>query len=309
MMQQMPNWDLYWTFLHVIRHGSLSAAARELGLTQPTVGRHIDTLEDLIGAQLFTRSPNGLLATDAALELQPYAAAMAANAAALVRLATAHRDAVEGTVRIGASEVIGTEVLPQILAPLLVTYPALHIELSASDTVENLLNREVDIAVRMAEPTQEALLVRNVGDISLGLYAHRAYLARYGVPRTLAELKNHRLIGFDRQTAFIRSIEKRFPMSHELKFSYRTDNNLAQLAAIRSGIGIGICQDSLGQANPDLVRLLPGAFSIVLPTWIAMHENLRSSHRFRLIFDTLIRGMLAHIELASGKKVQGPLAF
>ncbi|MDA4629786.1 LysR substrate-binding domain-containing protein, partial [Escherichia coli] len=144
---------------------------------------------------------------------------MAANAAALVRLATAQRDAVEGTVRIGASEVIGTEVLPQILAPLLETYPALHIELSASDTVENLLNREVDIAVRMAEPTQEALLVRNVGGISLGLYAHRAYLARYGAPRTLAELKNHRLIGFDRQTAFIRSVEKRFPMSYELKFS------------------------------------------------------------------------------------------
>jgi DNA-binding transcriptional LysR family regulator len=308
-MQQMPNWDLYWTFLHVIRHGSLSAAARELGLTQPTVGRHIDTLEDLIGAQLFTRSPNGLLATDAALELQPYAAAMAANAAALVRLATAQRDAVEGTVRIGASEVIGTEVLPQILAPLLETYPDLHIELSASDTVENLLNREVDIAVRMAEPTQEALLVRNVGGISLGLYAHRAYLARYGAPRTLAELKNHRLIGFDKQTAFIRSVEKRFPMPHELKFSYRTDNNLAQLAAIRSGIGIGICQDSLGQANPDLVCLLPDAFSIILPTWIAMHENLRSSHRFRLIFDTLIRGMLAHIELASGRKVQGPPAF
>ncbi|MCZ0310081.1 LysR family transcriptional regulator, partial [Escherichia coli] len=104
----------------------------------------------------------------------------------------------------------------------------------------------------------------------------------------------------------IRSVEKRFPMSYELKFSYRTDNNLAQLAAIRSGIGIGICQDSLGQANPDLVCLLPGAFSIMLPTWIAMHENLRSSHRFRLIFDTLIRGMLAHIELASSRKMQGP---
>jgi DNA-binding transcriptional LysR family regulator len=303
-MQQIPNWDLYSTFLHVIRHGSLSAAARELGLTQPTVGRHIDTLEEVIGAQLFTRSPNGLLATDVALELQPYAAAMAANAAALVRLATAQRDKVEGTIRIGASEVIGVEVLPRILAPLLDTYPALHIELSASDTVEDLLNREVDIAVRMAEPSQDALLVRSVGSIPLGLYAHRTYLARCGTPRTLAELKTHRLIGFDRQTAFTRSIEKRFPIPQEVEFSYRADNNLVQLAAIRAGIGIGICQDGLAVADPDLVCVLPGALQIMLPTWIAMHENLRSSHRFHLVFDTLVKGMLAYIEQTSRSKAQ-----
>ncbi|QND54822.1 LysR family transcriptional regulator (plasmid) [Phyllobacterium sp. 628] len=305
-MEQAPNWDLYWTFLHVLREGSLSAAARELGLTQPTVGRHIDTLEQMIGAQLFTRSPHGLLATDVALELQPYAAAMAANAAALVRMASAQHDKVEGTIRIGASEVIGVEVLPGIIAQLLNTYPALHIELSASDTVEDLLNREVDIAVRMAEPSQDALLVRNVGSIPLGLYAHSAYIARYGTPRTVADLKKHRLIGFDRQTAFVRAIEKRFPVTQELKFIYRTDSNLAQLAAIRAGIGIGICQDGLAQDNPELIHLLPDQFSIGLPTWIAMHENLGSSHRFRLVFETLINGMLGYIKKTAATKPGRP---
>ncbi|MBB4235526.1 LysR family transcriptional regulator [Rhizobium esperanzae] len=290
-MSTEPNWDFYRSFLTVLQHGSLSAAARELGLTQPTIGRHVDALELAIGAELFIRSPNGLLPTDAALALKPYAETLAATAAALLRTASGQRQHVAGTVRVSASEVIAVEVLPRIFGPLQETHPELQIELSASDTIEDLVNREADIAVRMAEPQQDALVVRRIGDIPLGFHAHRRYLERHGIPETIADLANHRLIGFDRQTAYVRMVMKRYPVPEGIKFSYRTDSNLAQLSAIRAGVGIGICQTGLARENPDLVHILPDAFEIPLGTWVVMHESLKTSPRCRATFDALVGGL------------------
>ncbi|ANM05306.1 LysR family transcriptional regulator protein [Rhizobium phaseoli] len=290
-MDSEPSWDFYRSFLTVLQHGSLSAAARELELTQPTIGRHVDALERAIGAELFTRSPSGLLPTDAALALKPYAETLAATAAALLRTASSQRERVAGTIRISASEVIAVEVLPAILGPLQDAHPELQIELSASDAIEDLVNREADIAVRMAEPQQDALVVRRIGDIPLGFHAHRRYLERYGIPQSVADLANHRLIGFDRQTAYVRLVMKRYPVPDGIKFAYRTDSNLAQLAAIRAGVGIGLCQIGLARENPDLVHLLADAFNIPLGTWVAMHESLKSSPRCRVTFDTLVNGL------------------
>ncbi len=298
-MDSEPNWDFYRTLLAVLQHGSLSAAARELGLTQPTIGRHIDALEEAIGARLFVRSTNGLIATDAALELKPYAETLAATSAALLRTASGHRERVAGTVRISASEVIGVEVLPSIIAPLMEAHPDLDIELSASDTVEDLLSRAADIAIRMAEPTQEALVVRRIGDIPLGFHAHRRYLERNGTPRTLADLCAHRLVGFDRQTAYVRTMVKRFPLADDLSFGFRTDSTLAQLSAIRAGLGIGICQTGLASRDPDLVHVLPQAFQIPLGTWAVMHEGIRTSPRYRVTFDALVAGLTDYVRGAA----------
>jgi DNA-binding transcriptional LysR family regulator len=290
-MNVEPSWDFYRSFLIVLQQGSLSAAARELGLTQPTIGRHVDALEQAIGAELFTRSPNGLLPTDAALALKPYAETLAATAAALLRAASGQRESVAGTVRVSASEVIAVEVLPRILGDLQETYPELQIELSASDTIEDLVNREADIAVRMAEPQQDALVVRRIGDVPIGFHAHRRYLERHGIPQTMADLASHRLIGFDRQTAYVRMMTKRHPVAGGIKFAYRADSNLAQLSAIRAGVGIGLCQTGLARGNPDLVHVLQDAFSIPLGTWVAMHESLKTSPRCRATFDALVKGL------------------
>lgn len=298
-MNAEPRWDLYRTFLAVLDHGSLSAAARELGLTQPTVGRHVDALEQAIGAQLFTRSQSGLLPTEVARELRPYAASLAATSASLLRAASSTRDAVAGTVRISASEVVAVEVLPPILAALQDRHPALVIELSASDTVEDLLHREADLAVRMVEPAQAALVVRRIGAIPVGLFAHRRYLARHGTPRSTAELAAHRIISYDRQTAFVRAMAARYPIFRELAVAFRADNNLAQLAAIRAGAGIGACQVGIAARDPDLVRVLPRAFEAPLGTWVAMHENLKTSPRCRVTFDALVDGLTAYAAGAS----------
>ncbi|AYG66821.1 MULTISPECIES: LysR family transcriptional regulator [unclassified Rhizobium] len=290
-----PSWDFYRTFLAVQQHGSLSAAARDLGLTQPTVGRHIDALEKAVGAELFTRSQQGLLPTDTALALKPYAETLASTAAALLRAASGSKDKVSGTVRISASEVIGTEVLPPILAALQARYPELIIELSASDAVEDLLQREADIAVRMVAPAQEALLARHIGIITLGLFAHRSYVERHGKPTTLKELHRHKLIGFDRQTAYIRMMQKRYPMLDGVSFSFRSDNSIALHNALRAGIGISFYQIPLARRDASLVRLLP-EIELSLDTWIVMHENLKTSPRCRVTFDALVAGLLDYIK-------------
>ncbi|MDL2405129.1 LysR family transcriptional regulator [Rhizobium calliandrae] len=295
MTTSEPSWDFYRTFLAVLHHGSLSAAARDLGLTQPTIGRHIDALEQAVGSELFTRSQQGLLPTDAALALRPYAETLASTTAALLRAASGARDSISGTVRISASEVIGTEVLPPILADLQATHPDLTIELSASDNVEDLLQREADIAVRMVAPAQDALLARRIGIIPLGFFAHRNYLERYGEPKNISDLRRHKLIGFDRQTAFIRAMLKRYPMFEDISFAFKSDHSIVHHNALRAGIGIGFYQVPLAKRDEDLVRLLP-EIEISLDTWVAMHENLKTSPRCRVTFDALVTGLLDYVK-------------
>jgi DNA-binding transcriptional LysR family regulator len=283
-MEKTPNWDLYRSFLAVLEAGSLSAAARDLGLAQPTLGRHIEALEAAVGYALFVRSQHGYLPTEHALQLKPYAQALAATAGAFMRAASGKGDQARGTVRVTASEIVACEVLPPILAALHRQYPELQIELAVTNRPQDLLRREADIAVRMVRPSQEALVARRVGDIELGLHAHRDYLARRPAPVSLAELKHHAIIGYDHENAFIRSLRHHLGDLTRSMFSLRTDSDLAHLAAIRAGFGIGICQNAIAAREAALVRVLPGDFSFALETWVAMHEDLRDSKRCSVSF-------------------------
>lgn len=289
-----PDWAWYRSFLAVLDHGSLSAAARALGLTQPTLGRHIEQLEGALGLKLFVRSVDGYAPAEAAHELRPFAASIAANAAALRRAAASHGDGVRGTVRISASDVVGVEVLPPILARLRARHPALVVELVLSNAVDDLLRRQSDIAVRHVQPSQDALLARRTGGIELGLYAHRDYLAAHGTPRTLDELEGHALLGADGDSPLVRSLQARFPMFERSRTALRTDNNLAYLAMIRAGYGIGLCQSALALRDPALVRVLRAECSVVLDTWVAMHADLRATPRCAVTFAALAEGMNEH---------------
>ena len=289
-----PNWDLYRSFLAVLDAGSLSGAARDLGLAQPTLGRHIDALEASLGFALFVRSRHGFVPTEQAMQLRPYAAALAATADALLRAASSQAGEARGTVRITASEVIGCEVLPPIISALHERYPELHIELALSDRAQDLLKREADITVRMVQPVQEALIARRAGHVELGLHAHRDYLARRGTPATLAALREHTLIGYDHESAFIRAMKHHLGGLTRAMLTVRADSNMAQLAFIRAGFGIGICQSAIAARDPALVRLLPDAFAIRLDTWIVMHEDLRESKRCAVVFAALADGLSSY---------------
>lgn len=294
------DWDFYRSFLEVLREGSLSGAARALGLTQPTVGRHVDAIEARVGVSLFVRTQHGLSPTKAALALRPYVESMESTSAAFLRVATSQGAGVRGAVRVSASEIIAVEVLPPILAGLRETHPELAIELVASDRMENLLQREADIAVRMFPPTQDVLVARRIGEIEVGLHAHRRYLDRAGVPANLDELVGHSLIGFDRETDFVRSMKPRVPWMDRKCLALRTDSHLAALAALRAGFGIGFCQVGVASRDKNLVRLFPGQVSIPLDTWVVMHEDMRDSPRCQVTFRALAEGLSRYID-ASGQ--------
>ena len=290
------EWELYRSLLAVFREGSLSAAARSLGMAQPTIGRHVAALETALGVALFTRSPAGLLPTEAALALRPLAQAMESTAAALERTAASYGEGVRGTVRVTASEVIGLEVLPAVMATLRERFPALKVELVLSNTVQDLLQREADVAVRMTPPAQGQLVARRVGAIELGLHASAAYLAGRGVPGSLGDLAGHALIGHDNATPPVRAALARWPQFRREHLAIRTDSDVAQLALIRAGAGIGICQCALARRSPDLVRVLPDAFALPLETWVTMHEDLRDSPRCRVTFDALVEALSRHAQ-------------
>ena len=290
-MNTEPSWDIYRTFAAVLREGSLSAAARVLGLTQPSVARHVEALEQAVGGTLFLRSQRGLSPTDLALSLQPYAEDLVATSAALLRTASASQGEIAGTVRITASEVVATEHLPPVLAAMRRRYPRLSIELVASDAVDDLLQRRADIAIRMVQPTQQALVARKLGVIQLGLYAHRDYLDLHGVPKSIADLADHDLIGVDSRDTFSRTVLNALPSLDHADFALRVDKGVVQLAAIRAGFGIGICQVAIARQDAMLERVLPEEFVFELPLWIVMHEDLRSTGRYRAVFDALVDGL------------------
>ena len=296
-----PDWHWYRSFLGVVEHGSLSAAARALGLTQPTMGRHIEGLESALGLKLFTRSVNGLAPTEAALELRPYAEGLATTAAALRRVASSHGSGVRGSVRLTASEIVGVEVLPPILAQLRRANPELSVELVLSNRLDDLMLRSADIAVRMVRPTQKALVARRIGGIELGLHATRGYLSAHGTPKTMADLARHTVIGFDRENDFIRRFQAQTGGLSRASFAFRADSDLAQLAALRAGYGIGVCQVAIARRDPTLVRVLPSTFRFTLDTWLAMHEDLRTSPRCAVTFAALATGLSAYVA-AAGKR-------
>jgi DNA-binding transcriptional LysR family regulator len=282
-----PGWELYRSFLAALRSGSLSGAARALKLTQPTIGRHIDELEKALDTALFTRSQHGLLPTEAAQALAPHAEVMAASAAALVRAASGTSQEIGGTVRLSASDVIGVEVLPPMLAGLRAQHPKLALELVVSDQIRDLLRRDVDLAVRNVRPTQSGLVAKKIGTVTLGLHAHRRYLEAHGVPRTPEDLSGHAVIGYDQETPVVRSLQAKGLRFSRAMFALRTDSSLAQLAAIRAGYGIGLCQVPLGRRDADLVHLLPKHFTFGLEIWLVMHKDLRGNPRMRVVFNHL----------------------
>jgi DNA-binding transcriptional LysR family regulator len=295
------GWELYRSFLAVLKEGSLSGAARGLGVAQPTIGRHIAALEKSLDLALFTRSPTGLLPTEAALALQTHAEAMASTAAALERAAASQGEGVRGVVRITASEIIGVEVLPNVLGRLHARYPDLEVELVLTNRVQDLLRREADIAVRMTPPRQENLVARRIGAVELGLYARRDYLERRGTPRNLTELAEHSIIGFDQVTAYLRTASKSLPAFSRDLFSLRSDSDLAQLALLRAGAGMGLCQVPIAKRSEGLVRILPRQISIALETWITMHEDLRGRPGCRAAFEALVAGLAEHVAAGSAR--------
>lgn len=281
------DWSKLQSFAAVAEHGSLSAAARALGGSQPTMSRHISTLEEDLGIRLFERTSEGLVLTSIGVELFEQAALMNAAAGQFSLLASGRSQNLKGSIRITASESFAIYALPEILAELRRSEPEIQIELVASDQTENLLKREADIAVRMYRPTQNDVFTRKVGELHLGMFASEAYLARAGVPKTLKDIMQHDVIGLDRSDEMIGGFKEAGLKVDRDFFAFRCDNNVVNVEMIRRGLGIGIIAVPLGRADATLRHLFPDAVRPTLPLWLTAHSELKSSLRVRRVYDFL----------------------
>ena len=189
--------------------------------------------------------------------------------------------------RITASEIIGGVVLPPILADFRALHPAVVIELALTNRNEDLLRRDADIAVRMVRPEQSALVARRIGVVAIGLFAHRRYAEAHGLPLTIEQIADHPLIGFDRDEVSLRSTEAENPFIRRERFAFRSDSDLAQLAALRAGFGLGGCQLGIAADAPELVPVLPDLVRFELEMWLVLHEDLRAIPRVRAMYDFL----------------------
>jgi DNA-binding transcriptional LysR family regulator len=283
------NWQLIPSFLAAQQHGSLLGAARALGISQPTVGRHVSQLEIALGTPLFERTGRGLIATPAALRLAEAARAMEAGAQTLVRGAQQAQTTLSGTVRISASQPVACCLLPKLLAQLRTEQPGIQIELVVSNALSDLLRREADIAIRLVRPTQPSLVARRIGHMTVAACAHRSYLAQRGVPQEPADLLQHALVGNDRVQDISRGFAAMgYPVGAE-QFALRTDDLIAYWAAVRAGLGIGFVAAYLLRDDPDIVAVLPDLPLPVAPVWLVVHREIRTSRRIRTVVDFLAR--------------------
>ncbi|MEW6020142.1 MAG: LysR substrate-binding domain-containing protein [Pseudomonadota bacterium] len=294
-----PDWNRLRSFALVVRHGSIARAAANSLSTQPTLSRHIRELEEELGLQLFTRSRTGLALTSLGTEIYEKTRLMSEAALGVMNLADGQSEEIGGSVRVAASVNIARHLLPGVLAPILIEHPQLAIELVASDAVENLLERDADIAVRMFQPEQQDLIARRLGELEVGMYATPAYLARRGTPATLADVLDHDFVGYDRQMMAIRGFREAGLAVQRDFFRFRCDDEGVAWELVRQGFGIGPAPVLFAQGERDLVRLFEDAHLRSLPVWLVAHAEVRTSARVRLVFDRLAEGIRKTLAVSS----------
>lgn len=288
---ELADWSLIQSFLAVAETGSLSAGARASGQSQPTLGRHIQTLEQTLGAVLFDRHARGLRLSETGEQMLPMAQAMRAAMNQITLTAAGRSQTLDGTVRITASVFASHHLLPPLLAHIRKVEPAITLELAPSDTTENLLFREADIAVRMYRPEQLDIVTRHVGDLGMGAYAARSYLKRIGHPQPLGDIRNYDLVGFDRNDLIIHTMNAMGWRVSRDDFAVRCDNQTTYWELVRAGCGIGFSQTSVGRGDPGVVELDFGVEIPSLPVWLAAHQVMRQTPRIRRVWDLLGDGL------------------
>ena len=283
----MLNWSLLQSFVAVAEFGSLSAAARAIELSQPTLSRHISELEKTLGYRLFDRASNGLNLSPEGKRLIKHANTMNDAAHRLVLQAGSKSETVSGTVRITASQMMASYVLPDILAELNKLEPNISIEVVASDKTENLLRREADIAIRMYRPTQDDVITRKVGELPLGMFASRTYVEAHGNQLSIEDLAKHRFIGYDRSTLIVDGFKRAGIEINRDFFAFRSDDQVVCWQMVIAGLGIGFNQRHLANSEPRVVEVQTDMIITPLPIWLTAHNELQHSSRVRFVYDFL----------------------
>ena len=285
------DWNQARAFLVTAEEGSLSAAARALGLTQPTLSRQVAGLEEALGVVLFERTSRALLLTQSGVELLAHFRMMGDAASRISLAATGQSDAVTGHVLISATNLMATQFLPPVLKKLRTTAPDLQIEIIASNELSDLRRREADIAIRHSRPTDETLFAKRLRDTKAHLFASKEYLDAVGRPKSLADLEKLTFVGFDQPEQRLGLMASRGVNLTTANFNFSTSSATLTLELVRQGFGIGILPVEVGAAYPELENP-PSAFEpISIETWLVAHRELKTNLRIRVVFDLLAKGI------------------
>ena len=292
------DWNRARAFLVTAEEGSLSAAARALGMAQPTLGRQVTTLEQELGVALFERVGRGLSLTPSGLELMEHVRAMGEAASHVSLTASGQSQSIEGSICITTTEVYAAYVLPPIIEELRRSAPGITVEIVASNAVSDLRRREADIAIRNGRPTDPDLIARKVKDDAAQLYATPGYLDRIGRPKNFAEFSKADFIGFDNNQPILDGLNALGFSLTGRNFPILTGSHLVHWELVKQGLGIGVMPVRTGDAEPAVQRVLPSLDPIEIPVWLVAHRELKTSRRVRLVFDFLFDALSASQHLS-----------
>lgn len=281
------DWNQVRAFLVAAEEGSLSAAARALRQTQPTLSRQVTGLEESLGVTLFERGHRKLQLTDAGLELLDHVRVMAEAAKRVSFTASGQSQAIEGRVCITATEMLATYALPGMVLKLREKAPGIVIRLVASDKIRNLIQREADIAIRHTQPVQPDLIARRIGVLRGRIYASRKLIDKVGMPATVDDLYDKEFIGVDDTEALIENLSEQGLSLRVEQFRAIADSGNCMLQLIREGLGFGFLPTGTEHLFDDLVGVLPESFDPEIPVWLVTHRELHTSKRIRVVFDFL----------------------
>lgn len=280
------NWDDIRIFLAVARTGQILAASRRLGLNHATLSRRLTSLEEALETRLFIRRTNGCELTAEGetflLSAERMETEMLEAQARLGRTDTA----IAGTVRIGAPDGFGVSFLAPRMGRLIERHPELRIQLVPVPRSFSLSSREADIAVTLERPEQGRLVSSKLTDYTLGLYASRSYVDRFGLPADAEDLKSHRRIGYVEDLIFSQSLNFTGEVMRNWSAGFEISSAIGQTEAVRAGAGVCILHNYIAQHDPDLVRVLP-EIAITRSYWTIFHESVRDLARVRIVADFL----------------------
>lgn len=282
------DWNRARAFLVTAEEGSLSAAARALGMTQPTLGRQVSALEAELGVALFERGNRGLELTPSGLELLEHVRKMGDAASGFSLSAKGRSDSVEGDICISATEAMAVYQLPAVIRELRCAYPGINVEVIATNSTSDLKRREADIAIRAFQPTQPELIARRLCSVKAHLYASPVYLSSIGGVSVVEDLKAAKIIGFDAEHSLMKELNKQGCELSIDNFPVTTESHIVHWEMVKQGVGIGIMVEQVGDAEPNVVRVLPDLKPYKGGLWLVAHRELRTNRRVRAVFDFLV---------------------
>jgi DNA-binding transcriptional LysR family regulator len=282
------DWNKARAFLVTAEEGSLSAAARALGMAQPTLGRQVDGLEQELGIVLFERVGRGLKLTPSGLELLDHVRDMGEAAGRVSLTALGQSQALEGTISISASETYAAVLLPPIIAKLRRQEPGIQVEIVVANHASDLRRREADIAIRNFRPTEPTLIAKKIGDADAALYATPEYIASIGTPTKPGDLRHADFVNMDHGGMMLQGLNTLGLGLTEANFPLLTESYLVMWELVKQGAAIGILDAYIGDAESDVVRVLPDLEPLSFPIWLVAHRELTTSRRIRRVYDFLI---------------------